>query len=68
MQVTDRRGLCSVEPDMETQKAATPRRPRGRPRSRGETLIDWQDPERNARILLKIVEKEPDAVTRALAR
>ena len=33
---------------------------------------DWEQgrrtPERNARILLKIVEKEPDAVTRALAR
>jgi putative transcriptional regulator len=33
---------------------------------------DWEQgrrtPERSARILLKIVEKEPDAVTRALAR
>ena len=33
---------------------------------------DWEqgrrNPERSARILLKIVEKEPDAVTRALAR
>src|ERR1700724_2925014 len=35
-------------------------------------LRDWErgrrTPERSARILLKIVEKEPDAVTRALAR
>jgi putative transcriptional regulator len=33
---------------------------------------DWEQgrrqPERSARILLKVVEKEPDAVTRALAR
>jgi putative transcriptional regulator len=33
---------------------------------------DWEQgrrqPERSARILLKIVEKEPEAVTRALAR
>lgn len=33
---------------------------------------DWEQgrrrPERSARILLKIVDKEPDAVTRALAR
>ena len=33
---------------------------------------DWEQgrrrPERSARILLKIVEREPDAVTRALAR
>jgi putative transcriptional regulator len=33
---------------------------------------DWEQgrrtPERSARILLKIVEKDPDAVTRALAR
>jgi putative transcriptional regulator len=33
---------------------------------------DWEQgrrrPERSARILLKIVEKEPDAITRALAR
>ncbi len=33
---------------------------------------DWEQgrrrPERSARILLKIVQKEPDAVTRALAR
>jgi putative transcriptional regulator len=33
---------------------------------------DWEQgrrqPERSARILLKIVEKEPDAVTRALAK
>jgi RNA polymerase primary sigma factor len=36
---------------MEIQKSSTPRRPRGRPRGRAEALIDWQDPERNARIL-----------------
>ena len=36
------------------------------------TVRDWEQgrrqPERSARILLKIVEKEPEAVTRALAR
>jgi RNA polymerase primary sigma factor len=31
--------------------ASTPPRPRGRPRRANESLIDWQDPERNARIL-----------------
>jgi RNA polymerase sigma factor (sigma-70 family) len=31
--------------------ASTPRRPRGRPGRTSDSLIDWQDPERNARIL-----------------
>jgi len=36
---------------MASTSPATPRRPRGRPRGRSESLIDWEDPERNARIL-----------------
>jgi len=35
---------------MATTAAPAPRRPRGRPRA-SESLIDWQDPDRNARIL-----------------
>jgi RNA polymerase primary sigma factor len=31
--------------------ASTPRRPRGRPGRKTESLIDWEDPDRNARIL-----------------
>ena len=36
---------------MATPGISTPRRPRGRPRGGGESLIDWRDPERNAHIL-----------------
>jgi RNA polymerase primary sigma factor len=36
---------------MATADSPAPRRPRGRPRGRAESLIDWHDPDRNAHVL-----------------
>ena len=36
---------------MATADSPGPRRPRGRPRGRVESLIDWHDPDRNAHVL-----------------